>query len=244
MKALLAFAVAAAFSFPHAAVAQTPEPDECTGFSPVPPGCPTAENAVSGGGLGGGAGIGQGAADGKESTRADPSKSGAGTGGSGASCTSKPGPEVIMEKVSLPSMAYRLTDPPSRPGLVAPIHSFLIPKDWAAGGVMTTVTPGSWASANMEISISKCPGDMKYYRTDENTFQYSWAKTKFHPCGQVGSAESNSLHWGAEVGQNTCRVTADEDWYVNIRMTGETGIYTCPSNFVQGCPYIYSFIHN
>ena len=69
----------------------------------------------------------------------------------------------------------------------------------------TIYTPGS---NNIEIGMSKCPGDLEFYKTHAG-------------CGGIFGVESSGVNWGATAGPGgRCIVPAGELWYINTRAYG------------------------
>jgi hypothetical protein len=103
------------------------------------------------------------------------------------------------------------------------IVSFPLPSNKGNFATSTTVyTPGQ---LQVEASISQCPGDMGYYKTDPaKVLLYG---TLRQACGGVYGAESGGFRWstGTSPYYAFCQTPEGQPWYVNIRFVEGT----CPT---------------
>lgn len=144
---------------------------------------------------------------------------------------------VIMTTPATMSLAKELVTPGV--GAQAAIFSLAIPA-MPAGTLNTTRQPATPPSMRMRISVSKCPGDFSYARTDAAAYRASWQLPPLaanYPCISEGSAESSVVHWSAVASQDFCGVGTSGTWYVNMQASGADGANTCTTP--GGCPFIF-----
>jgi len=123
-----------------------------------------------------------------------------------------------------------------------PGYTFSVPLPKNATAFHTTRNPDTPPSLNVEVTVSKCPGDVRFWTDPSEIFHYSFLPTTpFYPCNGSGSAESAGLWVSPTLGQNTCQITTTEQWYANIRLVGPDGSYSCPpaSAYGPGCSLLY-----
>ena len=158
-----------------------------------------------------------------------------------AGCPTTPA-NVVMGTLLTSGLAGRLVDKARTDGLPPTIYSFPLPRN-AIGGFFTTRDPDTPPSLTVNLSISKCPGDFAFATTDTSeVYHYSFMpNVPFYPCVSSGSAESASLWWGTSLAQNTCLMDVTQQYYANIRITDQNGVYSCPlaSATGPGCPLRY-----
>jgi hypothetical protein len=155
-----------------------------------------------------------------------------------AGCPTTPA-NVVMGTVLTSGLAGRIVDKARTDGLPPTIYSYPLPRN-AIGGFFTTRDPDTPPSLTVTLSISKCPGDFSSATTDPTeVYHYSFMpNVPFYPCVGGGSAESASLWWGTSLAQNTCLMDVTKQYYANIRITDQNGVYSCPlaSATGPGCP--------
>jgi hypothetical protein len=114
-------------------------------------------------------------------------------------------------------------------GKAGVIYSYPLPRI-RQGIFGTTTTPTTPGGMQVEVAISKCPGDMTYYQTAAAKYlQYGSLQA---PCGMVGQPESVGTKWNNAIVNYDAYCIADTvptQWYVNIRYSaGCEGGGSCP----------------
>lgn len=98
-----------------------------------------------------------------------------------------------------------------------------------AGGTFTTRDPATPPDMTVEMAYSRTPGEFESAKTDPANLYYqpydpNHVFQPSTPRSSLGNAESNSLHWGLVLGQNTAKIDAvNEDWYMNLRVFTASG---------------------
>jgi hypothetical protein len=115
------------------------------------------------------------------------------------------------------------------------IQVFPLPKVWLDGSPLTGASAvfASYVNVNLagavyEVSISKCKGDFSYYKTTQASVAYPGSNQVFYPCGLTAGADM-SVGWSDTSSIYTCMVPANEQWYMNWRVSN------CPSGYGHTC---------
>jgi hypothetical protein len=109
-------------------------------------------------------------------------------------------------------------------------YSYPLPM-YRIGLIGTTTHPSTPGGIQIEVALSKCPGDMNYYQTAEA--KYSLYGALQVACGTVGLPESIGVKWAPSIiPSDTYCIAADAQttqWYINFRYTqGCEGGQNCP----------------
>jgi hypothetical protein len=123
------------------------------------------------------------------------------------------------------------------------VNTFPLPKELVPGRPITsgmissTSTPSTNGDLTVEWSLSRCPGDMDWYKTDEASTVYNGIT--FRPCGGVFGIESGGVTWSPDWGMwgAHCKVDPSETWYINLRY-----VAACPVGDL--CPIFYAWSGN
>jgi hypothetical protein len=126
-------------------------------------------------------------------------------------------------------------------GTLGVIYAWPLPKTSAGvQATLATITHTQHTSTTspselaVEWGISKCPGDMTYYKTSAASVT---SRLKVYtPCGGTFGIESGGVKYNTIGAMDTCKVPAAEVWYVNFRFIGGTA--NCPSG---RCDVTYSW---
>lgn len=98
--------------------------------------------------------------------------------------------------------------------------TYTSPLPAGAGIFGMTSAPDTPGGQLVEVGISKCAGDLGYYKTP--VAQYLQFGSMQVPCGGTYNPESPGVKWGATklAWDTICIVPAGATWYVNYRATG------------------------
>jgi hypothetical protein len=154
-----------------------------------------------------------------------------------AGCPTTPANVVMLSQQTL-GYAGRFVDKARTDGLPPTIYSYALPPNHFPGAFFTTRDPDTPPSLNVEITVSKCPGDYNFTNDPSEIYTYSWAPTTpFYPCISHGNAEGAAVRWDTTLALNNCKVDSGQ-WYVNVRVVDSQGNYSCPiaSATGPGCP--------
>ena len=97
----------------------------------------------------------------------------------------------------------------------------------------TSTTPATPGGMQVEVAISKCPGDMTYYQS--SAAKYLQFGSLQAPCGSINQPESGGVKWNSAAVNYDAYCIADAvptQWYVNIR-------YTAGCEGGANCPIVY-----
>ena len=121
-------------------------------------------------------------------------------------------------------------------GTSTTIYSYPLPK--GAQGIYNTGFlqqgdhPATPTEMTIEWSISKCAGDMTYYKTTEASVTSGRGGVAF-PCGGINGAVGGSYYWSLTGSGYECRVDNTNTWYINVRYINgcNTGSPGCPVSY-------------
>jgi hypothetical protein len=95
----------------------------------------------------------------------------------------------------------------------------------------------------IEWAISKCPGDMNYYKSAVGAVtevsSRSGTTSTYYPCGTITGWSSGQLRWSPTGSSYECKVTDGSNWYINVRYLNGTSFSACNSS--TGCPIGYAY---
>jgi hypothetical protein len=148
-----------------------------------------------------------------------------------AGCPATPA-NVVVNSMAGQSVGQHVRDNP-----VGSIQSYPLPRTRASGAALTDAvigyTPDTvWtpSSLGVEVSISKCPGDIAAYKALPPISNFG---VSFYPCGKNGGGEGLSLNWTmGQTGGSACNVPAGEQWFINWRI-----VSGCPAG--QACGQLF-----
>jgi hypothetical protein len=111
-------------------------------------------------------------------------------------------------------------------GALGVVYSYPLPKGangiYNSGFLQQGDRPGTPTEMTVEWAISKCPGDMTYYRSAESAIVSGRGGTVF-PCGGINGAATGAYYWSLTGSGYECKVDNTRVWYINVR-------------YVNGCP--------
>lgn len=93
----------------------------------------------------------------------------------------------------------------------------------ASGFFDMTTDPQTPGGVQIQVSVSKTPGDMGYYKTPASCYVLFGAQQC--PCGGTYIPNSAGVKWSPSIVafDAYCIVPSGEKWYVNYQMTGASG---------------------
>lgn len=147
-------------------------------------------------------------------------------------CPAPPMP-LVMEILKGRSVNQYVNDPPAA-GQLPYIHVWPLPVGLKSGNFsFTTNTTQTPSSLRVEISLSKCPGDVAFWKSAAGTVHMHGIE--WHPCGGDGTGDQAGVKWSSvDKTFYECPIPAGEQWYLNWRSVDSSGNNTCPADRTCG----------
>ena len=116
------------------------------------------------------------------------------------------------------------------------IYSYPLPKGalgiYNTGFLQQGDHPSTPTEMTIEWGISKCPGDLTYYKTTEASVTSGRGGVAF-PCGGINGAVGGSYYWSLTGSGYECKIDNTHTWYINVRYVNgcNAGSPGCPVSY-------------